>query len=116
MTREPFWYLATPYSKYDEGMEKAFEDAAKAAASLIKHGIRVFCPIAHTHPLSVHGDIDNEAGDLDFWLGVDGPMIDAAVGLIVVKMQGWDTSEGVEEEVRKFREESKPILYMEWET
>ena len=114
MTREPFWYLATPYSKYDKGVKEAFEEAAKAAASLIKYGIRIFCPIVHTHPLAIHGNIDNDAGDLEFWLGVDGPMMDAAVGLIVIKMDGWNKSKGVKAEIEKFREDDKPILYMEW--
>ena len=113
MTREPFWYLATPYTNFKRGHNAAFTEAAKVAGSLIKRGIRVFCPIIHTHPLGVHGNIENEAGDLDFWLGVDGPFMDAAAGVIVVKMDGWTESEGVKAEIKKFRKDGKPVLYME---
>ncbi len=112
MSREPFWYLATPYSKYDKGIEAAFEEAAKATASLIKCGVRVYCPIAHTHPIAVYGKLDPL--DHTIWLPADMPLMEAAVGLIVVKMEGWNNSKGIKEEIKKFREDSKPILYMEW--
>ena len=113
MTREPFWYLASPYSNYKGGRVAAFEEVSTVAAHLITRGLRIFCPIAHTHPIAVYGNIDDEVGDLDFWLGVDGPFMDAAVGLIVLKMDGWTESEGVKAEIKRFRADQKPILYME---
>lgn len=53
-----FYYLATPYSRYAAGIEAAFQAASEQAAILVRHGIPVFCPIAHTHPIAIHGDID----------------------------------------------------------
>ena len=43
-------YLATPYSKYPAGLQQAFVDAAKLAALLLRSGMNVYSPIAHTHP------------------------------------------------------------------
>jgi hypothetical protein len=40
--------------------------------------------------------------------------VDEAKGLVVVKMESWEQSRGVAEEIRKFREQGKPILYMDW--
>ncbi len=47
-----YWYLATPYSKYPGGPEPACHEACKAAAWLIRHDVRCYCPIAHTHPIA----------------------------------------------------------------
>ena len=113
MAREPFWYLATPYSGYPDGCIFAFQHACQATGHLLHLGVRVFCPIVHTHPLAIEGGLGIR--DLDFWLGVDGPMIQAAVGIIVLKMKSWTESEGIKAEIKIFREAGKPILYMEWE-
>ncbi len=110
--REPFWYLATVYSKYPDGIEAAFVEAAKIAASLLKRGIRVYSPIAHTHPIAIHGGLDPL--DHTIWLPADGPLMEAAVGLIVVKMTDWRESRGIQEEIKQFHMDGKPVMYMEW--
>lgn len=53
-----YWYLASPYSKYPAGIEAAFQDICKQTALLIRHKIPVYSPIAHTHPVAIHGEID----------------------------------------------------------
>jgi hypothetical protein len=110
--REGFWYIATPYSGYPEGIDAAYEEACKAGAYLIRHGVKVFVPIAHTHPLAVIGSLD--PFDHSLWMAQDEPFVDEAKGLIVVMMESWEQSRGIAEEIRKFREQGKPIIYMEW--
>lgn len=105
-----YWYLASPYSKFQPSPQAAFEEIAHQCALLIKAGVPVFSPIAHTHPISQYGDIDPL--DCDTWLAVDRPLMDAAKGLIVCCMDGWQVSYGVEEEIRIFSQAGKPILYM----
>lgn len=105
-----YWYLATPYTRYPEGIEAAFIGASIGAATLIKLGVAVFSPIAHTHPVGIHGGIDPM--DLDLWLKVDRPLMNAAHGLIVFKMESWETSRGVEHEVEVFGRAGKPIEYV----
>ena len=107
-----FWYLATPYSKYSDGLEAAFVEAAKAAAFLTRHGIGVFSPIAHTHPVAVYGNLDPL--DHTIWLPADAPMMAAAVGMVIVKMDGWQESYGIKKEIEAFEAMSKPIEYMGW--
>lgn len=109
-----YWYLATPYSKYRTGIEAAFEMASREAARLLKSGIVVFCPIAHTHPIALHGQIDPKAHDL--WMAADRPLMEAAVGLIAVRADGWEESIGMAEEIRTFKAAGKPILFMDPET
>lgn len=81
------------------------------AALYIKAGIPVFCPIAHSHPIAVHGAVD--AFDHDIWRPADRPMMNAAVGLIVVRMESWEQSRGIAMEIEAFRAAGKPIVYTE---
>jgi len=106
-----FWYLASPYSKYHAGIEAACGVVSQNAALLIKAGIPVYCPIAHTHPIAIHGDMDPL--DHSIWLPLDKPFMDAAKGLIVCMMDGWDKSYGVSVEIEEFKKAGKPIVYME---
>lgn len=106
-----YYYLATPYSKYEGGLEAAFIMAAKQTALLMQAGIPVFSPIAHTHPIAIHGGIDPL--DYTVWQPVDQPMMDAATGLIVVCAPGWRESKGVAYEIEDFKLAGKPVFYME---
>ena len=112
MTREPYWYIASPYAGHPAGIEAAFEEVCKATASLLCHGIRVYSPIAHTHPIALYGALDPR--DHSIWLPADGPLMQAAVGIIVIKMDGWDVSKGIAHEVKQFQANARPVLYMEW--
>jgi hypothetical protein len=106
-----YFYVATPYSRWPGGLEDAFVQAAKNGAALAKLGVRVYVPIVHSHPIAVHGGIapDNH----EFWLGFDHPMMASARGLIVVKMDGWRDSVGVQAEIEYFEMCDKPIFYVE---
>jgi hypothetical protein len=106
------WYLATPYSKYPDGIEAAFIDACKAAGALIKLGWNVYSPIAHTHPIAIHAGIDPL--DHAIWLPFDDAMMQAAYGILVVRMPGYDKSFGIAHEIKTFRDAGKPIRYVAW--
>lgn len=107
---EPLYYLATPYTKYEGGIEAAFEAAAAITARLVKANLSVYSPIAHAHPVAVHGGIDPL--DHSIWLDFDLRMMRAADCLIVAQMQGWRESFGVSQEIKFFQNAGKPILYL----
>ena len=114
LMRPGFWYLATPYSEYEAGIEEAFKEAAKIAGErFVKNGIPIFCPIAHGHPMTTEANIPVDRYDI--WLPQDQPFMDAAIGLIVVQMPGWKESRGVKYEIDVFTEAGKPVVYMEWD-
>ena len=106
-----YWYLATPYSKYPDGIQAAFEDAATNTAALVRQGIPVFSPIAHTHPVAVYGGIDPY--DHSIWIPADKPLMEAAHGLLVCKMKGWEESYGIKVEIEHFEAAGKPVHYLE---
>jgi len=107
-----YWYLATPYSKHPGGLDMAFRHACVAAAHCIRLGRRVYCPIAHSHPIAIHGVIDPY--DHDIWLPQDQPFMDGADGIIIVQMPGWEESHGISVEIEVFSRAGKPVEYMAW--
>lgn len=107
-------YLATPYTKYPAGIDLAFREAAEIAAALLKEGIKVYSPIAHTHPLALYGKLDPL--DHKIWLPFDQAMMDASDALVVAHMSGWDQSFGVAHEIKVFAEQGKPIFDLDPKT
>ena len=106
-----YWYLATPYTKYPGGLEVAYRDASIQAAMLIEAGIYVFCPIAHSHPIAVHGGLPT--CDHKLWLAFDECMMSCAQGMIQCRLEGWDQSYGMDFEKRWFERLGKPVIPME---
>ena len=105
-------YVATPYTNYPDGIYLAWLHACKAAAKLVMRGTPVYCPIAHTHPLAIHGNIDPL--DWELWMRCDKPMMDASTDLAVIMMPSWDKSKGVLAEIDAFELARKPIIYYIW--
>lgn len=105
-----YWYVATPYSKYGDGIDIAFEDACLATAFLINKGLNAFSPIVHSHPLCTVGGLN--PFDFKLWMKVDKELMDGAAGLIVIEMDGWKESVGVQEEIQEFKKQDKAIYYL----
>ena len=101
-------YLATPYSKYPKGTGAAFIEACKLTARLIKAGVNAYSPIAHSHPVALHGGIDPL--DQEFWKDADAEILARCDLLIVARMDGWEQSSGVAHEIEVFAKAGKPIF------
>lgn len=110
----PIWsyaYLATPYSKWAEGIDDAACMAEEIAGRLIKAGVPVFSPIAHFHGIAYAADIDPM--DADFWLKAEKPLLDAAAVLIIPILKGWDESAGIKQELIWADEQAKPVYFID---
>ncbi len=103
-----FYYLATPYRAYPGGKQAAFEAVTEQAALLLKARIPVFAPIVHSHPID--GILNEKEENIYLWL--DGYFMKAAEGIIVCELAGWDKSEGVDYEIRTFKNMNKQIIHM----
>ncbi len=108
------YYLATPYSKYPHGIERAFQDAAKTVAALLRKSIISYSPIAHTHPVAIFGGIDPL--DHRIWLDFDAKMMTACDAMIVAQMDGWRESIGIAYEIEAFVRMDKPIYDLDMTT
>ncbi len=104
-----YWYLASVYTKYLDGHEAAFDKVCRFAALLSDAGVDVFSPIAHGHPIAKYTKVSNT--DWMYWIEKDRPFMNAACGLIVYQMQGWEVSDGVSYEISYFKHElGRPIV------
>lgn len=106
-----YWYLATSYSKHPAGLDAAFRMAVHATGLLMRAGVPVYCPIAHSHPVATICEMDPK--DHSIWLPVDQPLIDAAHGIIVLRDGNWEESFGIAHELECFRAAGKPVVFMD---
>jgi nucleoside 2-deoxyribosyltransferase len=104
-------YLGTPYSKYSAGLDAAFRDASALAGRLLTVGLRVYSPIAHTHPIAIYAGIDPLAHAI--WLPFDEAMMDAADACVVAMMDGWNRSVGIAHEIAYFQKAGKPVYLLD---
>lgn len=106
-----FVYVASPYTKYSGGIDKAFDEAAMLTAELVKGGMSVYSPISHCHPIAMAGGIDPL--DWELWMKQCDAMMKAAVACVVLKMDGWQESKGVAMEIAYFDAADKPVLMVD---
>jgi hypothetical protein len=104
-------YLASPYShRLKRVREYRFQAACRAAAILMQNGLNIFSPIAHTHPISVHG----LPGDWQYWRKYDEEHIRFCEALYVLMIPGWKESKGIREEIKLAAKLKKDIFYLEF--
>ena len=103
-------YVATPFSKYSDGLAAAYEDACQVVGDLLRYNINAFSPIVHSYGISEHANIDPL--DHKFWMRVDKPYMEKCDALIVMQLDGWDESVGIGMEIKAFREAGKPIHFI----
>ena len=106
-------YLASPYSHPDPSVrEIRFREACRAAATLIRLGQAVFSPIAHGHPIAAFG----LPTDWRFWEPFDRRQLQRCDEVVVLMLDGWRESVGVQAEIRIAGECGKPLRYLAPET
>ena len=104
-------YVGTPYTRYPGGIEVAFIDACRLTAQLLSEGLCVYSPIAHTHPLAIHGGLDPL--DHSIWLPFDAAIMEKSDAMVVAMMTGWEASYGVRHEIQVFVEAGKPVYFLD---
>ena len=106
-------YLACPYSHPSvEVRERRYHAANKAFASLMKSGVQTYSPISHTHQASVDYGLPT---DWKFWERNCTEFISICDRLIVLTIDGWRESVGVQAEIEIAQRLGIQIEYMEAE-
>ena len=106
-------YLASPYSHPDPRVsERRYELACRAAAQLIRGGEPTFSPIVHSHPLVRFG----LPTDWEFWQRNDREHMRCCHQLVVLTLDGWRESRGVQVEIDLAISMDLPIRYLSPET
>jgi len=102
-------YLASPYSHPNPDVREArFKAVVEVAAEMMKADHRVFCPIAHTHDI---GKILGREVDHDFWMKQDDAILINCDKLIVLMLDGWEESRGIEHEIAFAHAVEIPVEY-----
>ncbi len=81
-------YLASPYSKFDGGIEVAEASVSLLAAQMLAAGVNVYSPVTHSHRLARSGDID--AFDYNIWLPIDEAWLEVCDALVIAMFTGWE--------------------------
>jgi hypothetical protein len=113
-TKEGLVYLASVYSQGNATVNKRtrrFKHVCRKAAELMEQGYNVFCPIAHSHPIEVHGM--TEVHGHDFWLKQDFAVLEKCSKLLVYCMPGWDKSVGIQREIEFADLMGIPVEFLE---
>ena len=107
-------YLACPYTDPDPVVRKRrFDVATAVAAELIRAGHIVYSPITMTHPIDiVLAGASNTLGS-DYWVAFDEAFMEMCSEMVVIRLKGWESSNGIRREIAYFTDHKKPIRYMD---
>lgn len=104
-----YLYMASPYTHTDEAVRQwRYEQALRAVALLQNERIWTYSPIVHTHPLCLLG-APVEFAHYETW---DKVMIAQSCGVLVLQVEGWEASAGIQHELQYALEIHKSIQYM----
>ncbi len=104
-----FVYLACPYAHDDKPvMEMRFRMANIIAGQLMQMGYFVFSPISHSHPIAENCNMD--AVDHEFWLQQDAAIFVHCEIMMILAIDGWRESYGVQREMEWAKSLDMPIV------
>lgn len=107
-------YLACPYSHKEHYMLVARHLMVnKVTANLMSKGMYIYSPISHSHPVAESGEAVPRGWD--WWGAYDRHIITLCVGMIVLRLPGWETSTGVQAEIKWATELGLPIEYIDYD-
>jgi len=105
-------YLASPYSSHcPEIRWERYFAAVEVSAGLMRQGMLIYCPIAHTHDMAVRHGLPT---DWAFWERHCRAFLASSERLIVLKLDGWEDSVGVAAEIRIAEEMGIPVSFLEY--
>mgnify|MGYP004417317736 CR=1 FL=1 len=107
-----YFYLASPYSSKDLNVQKKRGDDVTAfGAKLVKAGVLVYAPITTSRELVVCEP--SLSSGFETWRKIDLTFVKLSSGVIVYKLEGWEKSVGVTEEILFARERHLDIFYVD---
>lgn len=103
-------YLASPYTDPDPWVrEDRYLRAAKVLTDYLTARIWTYSPIVHCHELA---KIVALPADADFWREYDFHMLSKSDMLMVLRIEGWGASKGVNAEIAEANRLGIEIFYI----
>ena len=105
-------YLGSPYTSSDQGKQHMrYGAAARAVVHLLREGVHVYSPIVHWHQLALDYSLPK---DFAYWESYNKAMLEPASMLMILKLDGWKESRGLDGEIQFATRKSIPIEFMDW--
>ena len=117
MRKQGLIYLASPYQHADDAVQhRRFTEACRAAAWLIHEGYLVFSPIAHSRSIAAAFTMLAlpQPNGFTAWRDFDLLLLSKCDGLIVLYMEGYERSVGVQAEITEAYRLGMPVEYLAW--
>lgn len=104
------YYLASPYTSSDlELMKQRYFAVDEVGYKLMMKGFHLIEPISSTHHKALRFKLPPE---YTFWKERCRKMISVSNGVIVLTIDGWERSVGVQDEIKIAKELNKPVIYI----
>jgi len=114
MSEKNLVYLATPYSHPDKAVRKGrYNLVTQIAAHYSKLGHIIFSPITHSHPMTTYLNMPTT---WEFWKRFDFAFLKHCHTIMVVTIDGWETSVGVQAEIAFAKENNIDIIFVDPDT
>jgi len=104
------FYIDTHATKGEVIAELRYESAIDATAYLMKKGLAVYSPIVATHPVAVKHELPKGS---EYWLQFDEIILSKCDEIVVLMIDGWKESPGVQREIEIMKNLHKDITYLE---
>ena len=103
-------YLAAPYTHSDPTVREArYESACRAAAELTRQGKTLIAPTVFGHHVCRYGLPIH----WNFWQHRDLQLLGLCDEVVVLEIEGWQRSIGVQAEIVAARAMGKPVTFMD---
>lgn len=107
-----YFYISNPYNGTEAEKNHRAEVAARSCALLLKRGVHAWSPIVHNHSMLKTNNIFTLEERRTVVLNFDFTLLRASSGMIVLEIDGWDRSFGVNAEIELCRKLDIPIKYL----
>ena len=110
------YFLACPYSHPDQSIvESRFDDCTLAATKISLAGFPVYSQITISHPMNL-SLAKNMPGKKIDWAPLDKEFMDKCDEIIILELDGWKESSGVQREIDYFKDRGAKVwLFSEFE-
>jgi len=109
--KDELYYLASPYSHKEEGIQEYRYQKTLMACDIIsqRYNIAIISPIVYGHQFA---KFLNYPTDAESWKVFNTVLMKRSDYLIVLQLEGWEHSEGIVHEIDYFKEAGKKIGYI----
>lgn len=103
-------FLACLYSHADENIvHHRFLACNKVAAQIVEAGHVVFSQVTMSHPINLALEKTEKANIGKMWAPVDAVFLDVMQELIILDLEGWDKSAGIQREIAFYQARNQRV-------